>query len=116
MLVLRSQFDTDDHESVRIDTQSSHWLPAEGDMEVMPLFDNAAESVTLMKLPAGCHRVRRPNFGGVEWFVISGCLYDDDGVYPGGSWIRYPDDSIDSMVADEDTIVWCKRGHLSPAG
>ena len=112
MLVLRDQFSIDDDEEVQFDTQSAHWLPAEGDMEVMPLFDNGLESVCLMKLPAGCHRVRRRNFGGVEWYVISGCLYDDEGVYPQGSWVRYPDDSLDTMVADEDTIAWCKRGHL----
>ncbi len=113
MLVLRDNFSDGDQESVNIDTQRAQWLPAEGQMEVMPLFDNANESVTLLKLPAGSHRFRRPNFGGVEWFVMSGCLYDDSGVYPEGSWVRYPDNSLDTMVADEDTIVWCKRGHLS---
>lgn len=116
MLVLRNYFAGDDQESVSIDTQNALWLPAEGDMEVMPLFDNANESVSLLKLPVGCHRVRRRNFGGVEWFVLSGCLYDDEGVYPQGSWVRYPDNSLDSMVADEDTVVWCKRGHLAISG
>lgn len=112
MLVLRNYFSNDDQQAVSIHTQQVEWLPAEGEMEVKPLFDNATESVALMKLPAGCQRSRRQNFGGVEWFVISGCLYDDEGVYPSGSWIRYPDESMDTMVADEDTVAWCKRGHL----
>ena len=112
LLVLRNYFSSDDFETIRINTQQSLWLPAEGDMEVMPLFDNASESVSLLKMPYGCRRLRRPNYGGVEWFVISGCLYDEDGVYPQGSWVRYPDNSTDTMVADEDSVVWCKRGHL----
>ena len=114
LLVLLDQFDPEDTETVRIDTRGGAWLPGEAGMEFMPLHDHGTEMVALYRWPRGTRLAPHQHFGGEETFVLSGLLQDEYGVYPAGSWIRYPHNSEHCAFCEEDTVVWIKTGHLLP--
>ncbi len=113
IFVKLEQFDSDDSDTLRIDTRSNDWLPGEGKLEVMPLHENKHESVALVKWPAYTRFEPHQHFGGEEIFVISGALKDEWGVYPAGTWLRSPHNSEHCPYVEDETIIWVKTGHLS---
>lgn len=114
LLVKLDQFDPRDDISLRIDTASSDWLPAENEVRVMPLYYFDTEMVALYKWPAGVRYEPHSHFGGEEMFVLSGELLDEYGNYPAGSWIRNPHNSEHCPYVEQDTVVWTKTGHMLP--
>lgn len=112
LFVKLDQFNADDTETIRIDTRSNDWLPGEGKLEVMPLYENDFESVALMKYPANTKIDSHRHFGGEEIFVISGTLKDEWGAYPAGIWMRSPHNSEHCPYVEDETIIWIKTGHL----
>jgi len=114
LLVNRDQFDPDDDLSLRIDTNTSDWLPGENEVKVMPLHYFETEMVALYKWPACARDQPHPHFGGEEVFVLSGELFDEYGRYPVGTWIRNPHNSEHCPYVEQETIVWIKTGHLLP--
>lgn len=114
LFVKLDQFESDDRVNLRIDTRTAQWLPAEDKLKVMPLYDHGLETVALYKWPAGTRYESHLHFGGEECFIISGCLQDEYGSYPQGSWIRNPHNSEHCPFVEEDTVIWIKTGHLLP--
>ena len=114
LLVKLDQFDPLDDISLRIDTNSTAWLPGENDVRVMPLHYYETEMVALYKWPAGARYDQHQHFGGEEVFVLSGTLFDEYGEYPAGTWIRYPHNSEHYPYVEEETVIWIKTGHLLP--
>jgi anti-sigma factor ChrR (cupin superfamily) len=114
LLVKLDQFDPLDDTSLRIDTNSTAWLPGENDVRVMPLYYYETEMVALYKWPAGARCDQHQHFGGEEVFVLSGTLFDEYGEYPAGTWIRYPHNSEHYPYVEEETVIWIKTGHLLP--
>lgn len=112
LLVKLDQFAPDDTSPVCIDTRSTPWLPGQGRLEVMPLYDFRGEHVALVKWPAGERFQPHRHFGGEEIFVLSGEFRDEFGRYPVGSWLRSPHMSKHQPFVDEDTLIWVKVGHL----
>jgi len=112
LFVKLDQFNTDDTDTLRIDTRSNDWLPGEGKLEVMPLHENDHESVTLVKWPADTKFEPHRHFGGEEIFVISGTLKDEWGAYPAGTWMRSPHNSEHCPYVEDETVIWMKTGHL----
>jgi len=51
--------------------------------------------------------------GGEEVFVIEGGYRDEYGIYPAGTWARYPDRSTHSpRTLDNGALLYRKSGHL----
>jgi hypothetical protein len=50
--------------------------------------------------------------GGAEYFVVSGSFSDESGCYGTGAWLRLPAGSQQSIHTGNDTVVYCKTGHL----
>jgi len=116
IFVKLDQFVPRDTEALRIDTRRSEWLPGEGRTEVMPLHDFESESVVLIKWPANSRADPHRHFGGEEFFVLSGTLFDEWGSYAAGTWVRNPHDSEHSPYTLEETVIWMKSGHLPTTG
>jgi len=114
LLVKLDQFDPADDVSLRIDSRNSDWLPAEDELQVMPLYYYDTEMVALYKWPANSRFPAQQHFGGEEFYVLSGMLQDEFGAYPVGSWVRNPHNSEHSRFTEEETITWIKTGHLLP--
>lgn len=114
LLVKLDQFDPEDTESVRIDTNKTDWLAGEGKYQIMPLHDFNHESVALMKCPAYTKFSPHQHFGGEEVYVLSGAIMDEYGCYPAGTWMRSPHNSEHCPYVEDETVIWIKTGGLFP--
>ena len=114
LLVKLDQFDPADDALLRLDTRKGAWLPAEDDLQVMPLHYFDTEMVALYRWPAGGRYPAQQHFGGEEFYVLSGRLQDELGSYGPGTWVRNPHNSEHSRFVEEDTVTWIKTGHLLP--
>ncbi|MFN1532968.1 cupin domain-containing protein [Vibrio jasicida] len=112
ILVKLNQFDPNDLETVRINTNQTEWLPGIGGLEVMPLHNFEHEHVALVKWPKGEKFQPHRHFGGEEIFVLSGEFNDELGHYPQHTWLRNPHMSEHFPFVDQETIIWVKTGHL----
>ncbi|CAH1528397.1 Cupin [Vibrio jasicida] len=112
ILVKLNQFDPNDLETVRINTNQTEWLPGIGGLEVMPLHNFEHEHVALIKWPKGEKFQPHRHFGGEEIFVLSGEFNDELGHYPQHTWLRNPHMSEHFPFVDQETIIWVKTGHL----
>ncbi len=111
MFVKSNQMDLEDKKQIVIDTSKTSWHPGYGNLEVMPLTENAA----LVKWPKGERFVDHSHHGGEEILVLKGEFIDEHGRYPKGTWIRSPHLSTHFPFVEEETIIFVKTGHLSPA-
>ena len=113
ILVKLQQFDPDDREYVRLDTNKSEWLPGPvAGLEVMPLHSFETEQVALVNWKAGIEYVQHSHPQGEEIFVLSGVLADEQGTYPAGTWLRNPAGSEHTPYSDEGCLIYVKTGHL----
>lgn len=112
LFVKLHQFSNADRQSVRINTQTTPWLPGQGGLQVMPLHSFETEHCALVKWPAG--EVFKPHrhFGGEEILVLSGEFIDEHGRYPAGTWLRSPHGSKHTPYVEQETIIYVKTGHL----
>ncbi len=103
-----------DAEQRRMNTyDESRWLPGPADgTEVMPLHGHGTGNVMLIRWTQRASF--RPGLDpmGDEVLVLNGVLYDDDGDYPAGSWIRNPVEAWQSWSAEAGTVVYYKNGHF----
>lgn len=106
------QFQADDSEQVRIDTNQTPWLQGQGNLQVMPLHSFGTESTALVFWPAGEKFVPHTHMGGEEIFVLQGEFIDEHGRYPAGTWIRSPHLSRHHPFVEQDTIILVKVGHI----
>lgn len=97
-----------DENKVIIDTQSSQWLPGQGNLEVMPLYEQTA----LVKWPKNERFIPHKHWGGEEVFVLKGIFMDEHGKYSSGHWLRSPHLSEHFPYVEDETIIWVKTGHL----
>ncbi len=112
LFVKLHQFSEGDGRQVAIDTRNTSWAPGIGGLEVMPLHEFETESVALVRWPAGERFQPHRHAGGEEILVLSGCLKDEHGDYPAGTWIRNPHMSEHFPFVEEETVIWVKTGHL----
>ncbi len=103
-----NQMDLKDKKQVVIDTNKTSWHPGYGNLEVMPLTENAA----IVKWPKGERFLDHSHHGGEEIFVLKGEFIDEHGRYPKGTWIRSPHLSTHFPFVEEETIIFVKTGHL----
>ena len=112
LLVKLDQFEHEDLETVRVDTGKAEWLPGESKLQLMLLHDFGYESVVLLKWPSDTRLRPHSHFGGEEFFVVSGEVFDEYGSYPAGTWARNPHNSEHCPYVENETIIWLKTGHL----
>ncbi len=108
------QFDKEDNTPVVIDTRAAEWpLQYEPGFEVMLLHQFRYERVVLIRWAPNTPFKEHTHHGGEEVFVIEGCFCDEYGVYPAGTWVRYPDQSSHSaFTRDDGALLYLKAGHL----
>lgn len=98
----------DDEQTVIIDTQSSQFLPGQGNLEVLPLHEQTA----LVKWPKNEKFIPHKHWGGEEVLVLKGIFMDEHGKYPKWCWISSPHLSNHFPYVEEETIILVKTGHM----
>ncbi len=108
------QFDPDDRKHVRIDTNTRSFAddPLRAGVQVMPLYQDAHETVTLEQWRSDTTlQFAAPD--GMEILVLEGSFNEGGDRLVQHSWLRLPagSDTI-ARVGDAGARVWIKRGHL----
>ena len=115
IFVKLDQFDAADTAQKAIDTTTNEWLRGLVDgLQVMPLHEFKGEHVALVKWAPNTIFNPHQHWGGEEILVLEGTFYDEQGVYPAGSWLRSPHLSKHTPYTKEDgALIYVKTGHLS---
>ena len=115
LFVKLRQFQTDDQEKVKINTNNETWLPGLVDgLSVMPLHHFKTEHVALVKWAPNTIFNPHQHWGGEEILVLEGVFHDEFGVYPKGSWLRSPHLSQHTpFTKEEGALIFVKTGHLN---
>ena len=109
------QFDLADRTPVRLETNSMAFEAdaARAGVEVMPLFADAHETVSLEKWAAG-QTVALAAPGGMEVLVLDGGFTESNEAFAAQSWLRLPKGGrSEARAGSNGARVWIKRGHLS---
>ena len=111
------QFAADDTAQLAIDTSNGGWSPGPiNAVEIQPLHRHRNENVFLLRWAPDTAYPEHLHAGGREILVLDGAFHDEDGHYPRGSWVRYPDGSRHRpYTLDEGALLYVKEGHL-PSG
>jgi hypothetical protein len=97
-----------DKSKIIIDTNSSQWFDGQGNLKVMPLFDQTA----LVKWPNNEKFIKHTHWGGEEIYVLKGTFIDEYGKYEKNTWLRNPHLSQHYPYVKDETIIFVKTGHL----
>jgi anti-sigma factor ChrR (cupin superfamily) len=115
ILVKLWQFEPGDPTFTRIDTNKMAFVaPAGRDgVEIMPLFSDGREEVSLERWRAGATvALDAPN--GMEVFVLDGGFSESGEDFDGHSWLRLPKGASTTVIAGKHGArVWIKRDHLA---
>lgn len=108
------QFAKDDLAQLALDSGKGGWLPGRvAGVEILPLHRHRAENVLLLRWAPDTAYPEHEHSGGEEIFVLEGAFHDEDGHYPRGSWVRYPDGSRHApYTLGEGALLYVKEGHL----
>ena len=85
------QFDPDDRTNLRLDTTTMSYVPdlERAGVELMPLFQDARESVRLERWAANA-KIILPMPGGIELLVLDGEFSEGGDSFAAQSWLRLP--------------------------
>lgn len=114
ILVKLRQFDPRDLAHVVVDTADrTLWRNESSERtESLALHDFGTERVSMIRLAEGKRFPVSSDPGGIEILVISGTL-SDEGIELGDeSWLRFPANQENRVVASSDSLLWIKTGHL----
>jgi anti-sigma factor ChrR (cupin superfamily) len=111
------QFATDDTEQLAIDSGKGGWLPGRvPGVEIQPLHRHREENIFLLRWAPDTAYPEHAHPGGEEILVLEGAFHDEEGHYPQGSWVRYPDGSRHApYTLGEGALLYVKEGHLPPS-
>ncbi|MCH8622189.1 cupin domain-containing protein [Undibacterium sp. TS12] len=113
LFVKLRHLDPDDSETVRIDINTSNWLPGlVPGLSVMPLSEFEAQHTALVRWAPGTRFKPHRHFGGEEIFVLEGMFEDEFGQYPAGTWMRSPHMSAHHPFSTRGCLILVKTGHL----
>ncbi|NJN76231.1 MAG: cupin [Synechococcaceae cyanobacterium RL_1_2] len=114
ILVKLWQMEPTDQTRVAIDTHQTPWLPGlMPGLAVMPLHSHQTENVALVKWSPGAKFQPHRHYGGEEIFVLEGTFEDEYGIYPQGTWLRNPHNSLHHPFSREGCTIYVKTGHLN---
>jgi anti-sigma factor ChrR (cupin superfamily) len=109
------QFDMADRTHVRIDTNKMRFV-ADAErkgVEVMPLFHDAHEDVSLERWAPDIE-IKLEAHDGLEVLVLEGGFAEGKEVFSRNSWLRLPKGSFTHLICNgSGARVWIKRGHLN---
>lgn len=108
------QFQDDDSVQIVANTHELPWDKGsvEG-IEIMELHNYGAEYVALVKWAPFTEFTKHQHWGGEEVLVLEGTLFDEQGTYPEGTWMRCPHLSSHTPYTKEDgALILLKTGHL----
>lgn len=114
ILVKLHQFHAGDTTPVVLNTHDTA-LPSESvaGLAATLLHQFEKERVLLIRWEPNTPFKEHTHIGGEEVFVIAGSFSDENGDYPAGSWVRYPDQSNhNAFTRDEGAVLFLKAGHL----
>ena len=109
------QFDLDDRTNLRLDTTTMSYVPdpERAGVELMPLFQDARESVRLERWAPNAEIIL-PVPGGIELLVLDGEFSEDGDSFVAQSWLRLPAGAeLRSRAGASGCLVWVKAGHLA---
>ncbi len=102
------QFQAGDNKQLSIQTQDANWQQAADGFQILPLHTYRSEKTSLIKWPKGqCYPVTENN-PSQELLIIQGKLNQ----YSQLSWLRSPRNLSAQLVAQQDSLVLIKQGHL----
>ncbi|MCP5082177.1 MAG: cupin [Alphaproteobacteria bacterium] len=110
------QFNLADRTHVRVDTAEKPFTPdpARPGAEVLELFEDDREHVSLERWAAGSQIELDGQAGGLEVLLLDGSFAEAGETFEEQSWLRLPKGGQTTATAgDQGTRVWIKRGHLS---
>lgn len=109
------QFDLEDRTQVRLNTRDMRFErgPDNASVEVLPLFSDAREQVSLERWAPGAE-VELSAKNGMEVLVLEGGFEEAAEAFSPQSWLRLPKGASSTAQAGADgALVWIKRGHLA---
>jgi anti-sigma factor ChrR (cupin superfamily) len=108
------QFDPEDDKPIVIATRNRKWsLQLAPGLDAMPLHRFRNERVFLIRWAPNTVLEEHMHDGGEEAFVLQGLFADENGDYPAGTWVRYPDRSRHrAFTRGEGALLYLKTGHL----
>jgi len=108
------QFDLSDRTQVRFNTNTLDFIADDNraGVEVMPLFEDERETVSLERWAAGS-TVELDAMGGLEILALEGGFVENGEAFAPHSWLRLPVGYATQAVAGPyGARVWIKAGHL----
>jgi hypothetical protein len=112
ILVKLRQFDPQDLAHIVMDTNDDAlW----NGLDKLALHRFGQEQVEMKRVAGGELFQLDAGAGGVEILLVSGKLMMGDQQLLAESWLRLPSGGQRDLVAQENCVIWLKRGHL-PAG
>jgi len=116
ILVKLRQMGNDETEQIRSFGHQRHWSDAiTSGIEKAQLYTNSRLSVQLLRMKAGSEVPKRDHERGEEIFVVEGSvLWCDESTttLDKWSWLRNPGNEHCAILAQDDSVLWIKRGHL----
>jgi anti-sigma factor ChrR (cupin superfamily) len=114
LFVKLRQFHPDDDSSLRIDTNTTPWLPGlVAGLSVMHLHHFGVVGTALVRWEPNTIFNPHVHPGGEEIYVLEGVFHDEHGSYPKGTWIRSPRYSRHApFTKSQGAVIYVKTGHL----
>ncbi len=109
------QFEKEDTRQFALDTNVATWEPGSIDgVEMIVLHEFGDERAELVRIAPDTQFPKHPHAGGEEFLVLEGTLWDEEGAYPSGSWVRNPAGSDHAPYTKSDgALIYVKFGHLA---
>ncbi len=109
------QFDPEDRQTVRLQTQDMAAEPVSGreGVSVIPLYKDARENVRIEIWDVGTMR-SVDDHKGFEVFVLEGGFAEGGEIFSQNSWLRLPvGHAFEGMAGPKGARVWIKSEHLA---
>ena len=112
------QIHTDLSKKIAINSAELPWLPSpQNGVERQMLErngDEVARATSIVRYAAGANFTRHVHDLGEEFFVLSGTLQDEQGLYPAGTYVKNPSGSAHTPHTETGCTLFVKLRHLAP--
>ena len=110
ILVKLHQFQPDDSAHITVQTDQESWDEVSSGLERLVLHQHNSEQACMYRSSKPVV-VSLPSDGGLEVFIISGSLQENNNEMAAGTWLRRPVSEADYHLA-ANSLIWVKSGHL----